>query len=50
MISVKSDLTGKTFGRLIVIRQVDDAVKSRKQAEEKYFGEWSYDNSISCRI
>lgn len=23
----------------------DDAVKSRKEAEEKYFGEWSYDNS-----
>lgn len=28
----------------------DDAVKSRKQAEEKYFGKWSYDNSVSCRI
>ena len=24
----------------------DDAVKARKQAEEKYFGEFSYDNSI----
>lgn len=24
----------------------DDAVKARKQAEEKYFGEYSYDNSI----
>lgn len=23
----------------------EDAVKARKQAEEKYFGEWSYDNS-----
>ena len=23
----------------------EDAVQSRKQAEEKYFGEWSYDNS-----
>ena len=23
----------------------DDAVKARKEAEEKYFGEWSYDNS-----
>lgn len=23
----------------------DDAVEARKQAEEKYFGEWSYDNS-----
>lgn len=24
---------------------LDDAVKARKEAEEKYFGEWSYDNS-----
>ncbi len=24
----------------------DDAVKARKNAEEKYFGEYSYDNSI----
>ena len=24
----------------------NDAVKARKQAEEKYFGEYSYDNSI----
>lgn len=23
----------------------EDAVKTRKEAEEKYFGEWSYDNS-----
>jgi hypothetical protein len=23
----------------------EDAVKARKEAEEKYFGEWSYDNS-----
>lgn len=23
----------------------DDAVKARKEAEDKYFGEWSYDNS-----
>ena len=23
----------------------DDAIKARKEAEEKYFGEWSYDNS-----
>ena len=22
------------------------AVRARKEAEEKYFGEWSYDNSI----
>ena len=25
----------------------DDAVKARKEAEEKYFGEWSYDNSMN---
>ena len=25
----------------------DDAVKVRKDAEEKYFGEYSYDNSIN---
>ena len=24
----------------------DDAVKARKEAEEKYFGEYSYDNSM----
>ena len=24
---------------------LNDAVKARKEAEEKYFGEWSYDNS-----
>lgn len=23
----------------------DDAIKARKEAEEKYFGEYSYDNS-----
>ena len=23
----------------------EDAVKARKEAEKKYFGEWSYDNS-----
>ena len=25
----------------------DDAVQARKQAEDKYFGEWSYDNSMA---
>lgn len=24
----------------------EDAVKVRKEAEEKYFGDWSYDNSM----
>lgn len=28
----------------------EDAVKARKIAEEKRFGEYSYDNSIGCRI
>ena len=26
--------------------EFEDAVDARKQAEEKYFGEFSYDNSI----
>lgn len=25
---------------------LEDATKARKEAEEKYFGEWSYDNSV----
>lgn len=25
----------------------EDAIKARKQAEEKYFGEFSYDNSMA---
>ena len=28
----------------------EDAVKARKEAENKYFGEWSYDNSKSYKI
>ena len=28
----------------------EDAVKARKEAEDKYFGEWSYDNSQSYKI
>ena len=28
-----------------VYDDVNDAIEARKQAEEKYFGEWSYDNS-----
>ena len=28
------------------IKTFEDAVKARKQAEEKYFGEHSYDNSL----
>lgn len=30
-----------------VFERFEDAVTVRKQAEEKYFGEWSYDNSMS---
>lgn len=30
-----------------VFDKFEDAVKARKEAEEKYFGEWSYDNSQS---
>lgn len=25
---------------------IEDAIKARKEAEEKYYGEWSYDNSM----
>ena len=25
---------------------LEDAIKARKQAEERYFGEYSYDNSM----
>ncbi len=28
----------------------EDAVKARKEAEDKYFGEWSYDNSKDYKI
>lgn len=28
----------------------EDAIKARKDAEEKYFGEWSYDNSQKINI
>jgi hypothetical protein len=32
-------------------KNFDDAVKARKEAEEKYYGEWSHDNSrdIKCK-
>lgn len=29
----------------MVYENIEDAIKVRKEAEEKYFGEWSYDNS-----
>lgn len=34
----KIDLTGQRFGRLTVMYE------ARKKAEERYFGEWSFDN------
>lgn len=30
-------------------KNFEDAVNVRKQAEEKYFGEYSYDNSLGLR-
>ena len=35
----------KKYIHLGLFDNFDDAVKARKEAEEKYFGEWSYDNS-----
>lgn len=32
--------------RLGYFKNFEDAIKARKIAEEKYFGEWSYDNSM----
>lgn len=43
------DLRNLRFENLVVIgnyHNLEDAIKARKQAEEKYFGEWSYDNSM----
>ena len=46
---------GKWLARITVNEEIihlgyfnnfDEAVKTRKEAEEKYFGEWSYDNSM----
>ena len=36
----------KRFINLGYFDNFNDAVKTRKEAEEKYFGEWSYDNSM----
>ncbi len=39
----------KIHGHRIVcgyFKNIDDAIKARKEAEEKYFGEYSYDNSM----
>ena len=37
----------KKFIHIGLFDNFDDAVKARKEAEEKYFGEYSYDNSIN---
>ena len=29
---------------------IEEAIKARKDAEEKYFGEWSYDNSQKMQL
>lgn len=42
--SIKTDDRTINLGRF---ENFDDAVKARKEAEEKYFGEYSYDNSQS---
>ena len=39
---VKTDNKTKYLG---LYTELDDAIKIRKEAEEKYFGEWSYDKS-----
>ena len=31
-----------------VFQKLEDAIRARKEAEEKYFGEYSYDNSQHC--
>lgn len=42
----RSEITYKNkVIQLGYFKNFDDAVKVRKEAEEKYFGEWSYDNS-----
>ena len=44
--------SAKSVGRKITFQgkewtvvSAEDAIAARKEAEEKYFGEWSYDNS-----
>ena len=38
-------MVNRKFIHLGLFDKFEDAVKARKQAEEKYFGEFSYDNS-----
>lgn len=43
----------KVNGKLIFLGEYDkieDAIKARKEAEEKYFGKWSYDNSVKAEV
>ena len=43
---VRINVNGKEI-HLGVFDKFEDAVKARKEAEEKYFGEYSYDNSMA---
>ena len=41
----------KKFNSLGLFNKFEDAVKARKSAEQKYYGEFSYDNSMNiCSI
>ena len=42
-VSIKINGKSKTLGRF---NNLSDAIKARKDAEKKYFGEYSYDNSM----
>lgn len=54
---VRYHKTNKRYGAFININKeqiklgyydnIEDAIKARKEAEEKYFGEYSYDNSMA---
>ena len=47
MAHIKLNGKHKTLGRFV---KFEDAVKARKEAEEKYFGEYSYDNSMKASV
>lgn len=47
MAHIKLNGKNKNLGRF---NKIEDAIKARKKAEEKYFGEYSYDNSMKASI